>query len=122
MRAQGRLFRKSAIPSIECGPRRRRCGPRYSWFTTAAPGCWDPSSVGSQAFQHDLIEIAGGQNLFRDIDRETIQPALEEVISRKPDIIIETLSSIRDDREIAQRKKDWENLGLARARVYIESE
>ncbi|PYS52891.1 MAG: hypothetical protein DMG13_14720 [Acidobacteria bacterium] len=79
-------------------------------------------SVGSQAFQHDLIEIAGGQNLFGDIDRETIQPTLEEVIRRKPDIIIETLSSIRNDREIAQRKKDWETLGLARGRVYIESE
>src|SRR5437016_3634242 len=79
-------------------------------------------SVGSEAFQHDLIEIAGGQNLFSDVDRETLQPTLEEVISRRPDIIIETLSSIRDDREIAQRKRDWETLGLASRRVYIEGE
>jgi len=79
-------------------------------------------SVGSEAFQHDLIEIAGGQNLFSDVDRETLQPTLEEVISRRPDIIIETLSSIRDDREIAQRKRDWETLGLASGRVYIEGE
>ena len=79
-------------------------------------------SVGSEAFQHDLIQIAGGRNLFSDIDRETLQPTLEEVISRKPDIIIETLSSIKDDNEIAQRKKDWESLGLARGRIYIEAE
>ncbi len=79
-------------------------------------------SVGSEAFQHDLMEIAGGQNLFRDVDRETLQPTLEEVISRRPDIIIETLSSIRDDREIAQRKRDWGTLGLASGRVYIEGE
>jgi len=79
-------------------------------------------SVGSAAFQHDLIQIAGGQNLFSDIDRETLQPSLEEVIRRKPDIIIETLSSIHDDNEIAQRKRDWERVGLARGRIYIEGE
>ena len=48
-------------------------------------------SVGSKSFQHDLITIAGGQNLFADVASETIQPTLEEVISRRPEIIIETL-------------------------------
>ena len=79
-------------------------------------------SVGSRAFQHDLIEIAGGQNLFADVDRETIQPTLEEVISRKPDIIIETLPPPLTDSEAAQRKKDWERIGLTRDRVYVEAQ
>ena len=79
-------------------------------------------SIGTRAFQHDLIEIAGGKNLFADVDSETLQPSLEEVISRKPDIILETLPPPLNDTEIAQRKKDWENLGLAKGRIYIEGE
>jgi iron complex transport system substrate-binding protein len=79
-------------------------------------------SVGRRAFQHDLIEIAGGRNLFADVDQEAIQPTLEEVISRKPDIIIETLSPPLDPAEVAQRKKDWETLKLAKDRIYIEGE
>src|SRR5262249_51925843 len=71
-------------------------------------------SVGSRAFQHDLIEIAGGQNLFADVANETIQPALEEVISRKPDIVLETLSPPLRDSDVAQRKKDWESIGFHR--------
>src|SRR5205814_5158033 len=79
-------------------------------------------SVGSRAFQNDLIEIAGGQNLFADVNSETIQPTLEEVISRKPDIILETLSPPLKDAEVAQRKQDWESLGLAKGRTYVEGE
>ena len=79
-------------------------------------------SVGRKAFQHDLIEIAGGQNLFGDVDRETIQPTLEEVISRKPDIILETLAPGANESEVAQRKQDWGKLGLATGRIYIERE
>jgi iron complex transport system substrate-binding protein len=79
-------------------------------------------SVGRRAFQHDLIEIAGGHNLFGDVDQEAIQPTLEEVISRKPDIIIETLSPPLNPDEVAQRKKDWESLGLAKNRIYVEGE
>jgi len=78
-------------------------------------------TVGSRAFQHDLIEMAGGRNLFADVEAETLQPTLEEVISRKPDIIIETVPS-RERAEVAQRKKDWATVGLANGRVYIEAD
>ena len=78
--------------------------------------------MGNRAFQHDLIEIAGGRNLFADVDSETIQPTLEEVISRKPDIILETLSPPLKDAEVAQRKQDWQSLGLAKGRIYVEGE
>jgi iron complex transport system substrate-binding protein len=79
-------------------------------------------SVGALAFQHDLIEIAGGRNLFEDVETETLEPTLEEVISRRPDIIIETVPPSPEASEVAQRKSDWENLGLARHKIYVESE
>jgi iron complex transport system substrate-binding protein len=79
-------------------------------------------TVGAKAFQHDLIEIAGGQNLFADVDREALQPSLEEVLNRAPDIIIETLPPPVGEAEVTQRKQDWQKLGLAKGRVYIVAE
>ena len=79
-------------------------------------------SIGSLAFQHDLIKIAGGKNLFDDVAKEILQPTLEEVISRKPDIIMETLFPPLDDADVTRRKKDWTSLGLAKGRIYVEGE
>jgi iron complex transport system substrate-binding protein len=79
-------------------------------------------SVGARAFQHDLIEIAGGQNLFSDVDRETIQPSLEAVISRKPDIIFETLPPPLKTADVAQRRGDWASLGFREDQIYIEGD
>ena len=79
-------------------------------------------TIGSRAFQHDLIEIAGGLNVFGEVDVETFQPSLEEVLRRKPDIILETLSPPADPQEVEQRKRDWGRLGLPRERIYIEEE
>ena len=79
-------------------------------------------SAGRRAFQHDLIEMAGGRNLFDDVDQETVQPTLEEVISRRPDIIVETLSPPLKPAEVQQRENDWKRLGLAKGRIYIEGE
>jgi iron complex transport system substrate-binding protein len=79
-------------------------------------------TVGSLAFQHDLIKIAGGRNLFEDVDAETLEPTLEEVLSRRPDIIIETVPAPSQEADIRQRTKDWESIGLAKGRIYVEAE
>jgi iron complex transport system substrate-binding protein len=79
-------------------------------------------TVGNKAFQHELIELAGGENLFGDVDRETLQPSIEEVIKRAPDIIIETLPPPVDPKEALQRRQDWESLGLAHGRIHIVGE
>jgi cobalamin transport system substrate-binding protein len=83
-------------------------------------------SVGSKAFQHELIDIAGGKNVFADQDQEVLQPTLEEVIRRGPDIIIETIPPPATPAEIEQRRKDWESLkklpAVVHHRVYIVAE
>jgi iron complex transport system substrate-binding protein len=82
--------------------------------------------VGARAFQHELMEIAGGKNLFGDVDKEVVQPSIEEILSRAPDIIIETLPPGTRAEEVEQRKRDWhslENLPAAmNNRIYIVSE
>ncbi len=44
-------------------------------------------SVGSETFIHDLIEKAGGENVFQDITGYKVVD-LEEVIARNPEVII----------------------------------
>jgi iron complex transport system substrate-binding protein len=55
----------------------------------------DPGSLqniyanGGYGFLHDMIEIAGGRDLFADVKRENVQPSTEQILARRPDIIIE---------------------------------
>jgi iron complex transport system substrate-binding protein len=52
---------------------------------------YDPTSLwtaGALAWQHELIEISGGVNLFEDQDLEYFLSSAEAVIERNPDIMI----------------------------------
>jgi iron complex transport system substrate-binding protein len=52
---------------------------------------YDPTSLwtaGSQAWQNELFEKAGGVNIFADQDVEYFQSSAEAVISRNPDVIL----------------------------------
>jgi iron complex transport system substrate-binding protein len=83
-------------------------------------------SVGGKAFQNELIEIAGGENIFSDVDKEVMQPSIEAIMKRAPEIIIETLPSGLPDQEAERRKSDWNKLAKVPAvmnkRVFIIGE
>ena len=81
-------------------------------------------SGGKHSFFNELIEIAGGDNIFGDVDDDSLQPSLEEVLKRQPEVIIELVPSDRGDRtRIAERLNDWQKLDTVPAvkngRVYI---
>lgn len=44
---------------------------------------------GGRGFLHDMLELAGGDNAFKDIDRESVQVSTETVLARAPEVIIE---------------------------------
>ena len=44
---------------------------------------------GGRGFLHDMLEAAGGDNVFSDIDRESVQATAELILARKPDVILE---------------------------------
>jgi len=67
-------------------------------------------SIGKNAFQNELIEIAGGVNVFSDVDKEVMQPSIEAIVERGPEIIIETLPSGMPEGEAQRRVKDWNAL------------
>lgn len=44
---------------------------------------------GGVGFLHDMLGIAGGDNVFADVKTESVQASTEQIIARRPDVIIE---------------------------------
>jgi iron complex transport system substrate-binding protein len=44
---------------------------------------------GGRGFLHDMLEAAGGVNVFADISAESVQATSEMILVRKPDVILE---------------------------------
>ena len=44
---------------------------------------------GAVGFLHDLLEIAGGRNVFADVKRQSLQVSTETLLARRPDVIVE---------------------------------
>lgn len=44
---------------------------------------------GGYGFLHDMIEMAGGADVFGDVKRESVQASTEQILSRAPEVIVE---------------------------------
>jgi len=44
---------------------------------------------GGIGFLHDMLTAAGGDNVFADVKSEAVQATTEQIISRRPDVILE---------------------------------
>ena len=44
---------------------------------------------GGVGFIHDMVDTAGGRNIFADVKRESVQASLESILERAPEIILE---------------------------------
>ena len=44
---------------------------------------------GGYGFLHDMLDVAGGDNVFADVKAESVQASTEQVIARRPDAIVE---------------------------------
>jgi len=77
----------------------------------------DPASLrnvfasGGYGFLHDMLEIAGGRNVFADIKKQAVQASTEMLIAGKPDVIIELLygDSLKNA-NIATELRAWDVL------------
>ena len=66
---------------------------------------------GGRGFLHEMLEIAGGQNVFAEVDRESVQPSSETLIARAPDVILEVRTAgLLEQREVAQEQGVWSTL------------
>ena len=55
----------------------------------------DPASLrnvyasGGYGFLHDMLDVAGGTNVFGDVKQESVQVSTEQLLARRPEVIIE---------------------------------
>jgi iron complex transport system substrate-binding protein len=46
-------------------------------------------ATGGYGFLHDMVEAAGGDDVFADIKKQSVQATTELLLSRRPDVIVE---------------------------------
>lgn len=49
---------------------------------------------GGTGFIHDMVDAAGGRNVYADVPRESVQASLESILERAPDVILEVRASV----------------------------
>lgn len=78
---------------------------------------------GGVGFLHDLLEAAGGRNVFEDVRRESLQASTELFLTRSPEVIIELRSSSLEADAVETERAVWNRLASVPAvrqhRVHI---
>ncbi len=65
------------------------------------------TAIGPETFLNDLIEIAGGINIFHDVRGDYPQVSKETLLVRQPEVIIELHSEPMTDARRRQTVEDW---------------
>ncbi|MFO8144418.1 MAG: cobalamin-binding protein [Candidatus Syntrophosphaera sp.] len=77
-------------------------------------------SVSDDSFVGEVIEAAGGDNIFSTLERDYARIKAENVVTAKPDIII---CFSQDNRENILARKGWQDIpAIQNERVYFESD
>ena len=78
---------------------------------------------GGYGFLHDMLEAAGGANVFADVMRQSVEVSTEMMLARKPDVVIELwYGDLGKDLDLSRQAQAWNVLGAVPAvrnhRVY----
>lgn len=78
---------------------------------------------GGIGFLHEMLETAGGTNVFADVKRQSVQATTELILARRPDVIIELRGTPASNEELRAMRADWDPLKSAPAvrngRIYF---
>jgi iron complex transport system substrate-binding protein len=79
---------------------------------------------GGRGFLHDMLEAAGGVNVFADINAESVQASTELILTRAPEVIIELRTTEIGDGHNRQREiETWSTIASLPAvrnrRIYL---
>jgi iron complex transport system substrate-binding protein len=68
----------------------------------------DIYASGGTGFLHEMLEQAGGDNVFADISREAVQPSTETLLTRAPDVILEVRAAgLIEAKDVAAERNVW---------------
>lgn len=106
---------KEVEDSLEAVKTKIRGLPTRKVFLTLAHTPGDLTGLmttGPGTFLHELIEIAGGENIFSDVSGAYPQISKESLIKRQPEVLIEALPGGVSERKLKLLRKDWERLSM----------
>jgi len=123
-RVAGDIQRRLAVVSGGVAPVRL---PRTLLVFGREPGALRNMYVaGGRGFLHDMLAVAGGENVFADVPRESVQATTELLLARAPDVIIELREGpALTGADAAARQAEWARLAAVPAvktgRVHVLS-
>ena len=65
---------------------------------------------GGVGFIHDMVDAAGGANVFGDVARQAVQATSELILARRPEIIIELRSGVLTEADRTRELAAWNAL------------
>ena len=65
---------------------------------------------GGRGFIHDMLTVAGGDNVFADVQREAVQATTELILARRPDVILELRADPMTPDEERKEAATWNQL------------
>ena len=66
---------------------------------------------GGAGFLHEMLEVAGGDNIFADVRRESVQPSQETLLARTPDVVLELRAAgSLSAADLARERAVWSTL------------
>jgi iron complex transport system substrate-binding protein len=72
---------------------------------------WASGGVG---FLHELLQIAGGDNVMADVQREGLQVNVEQILARRPEVVLELRADARPDAD-REALRPWQTLSALTA-------
>lgn len=81
-----------------------------------------PFVAGGGAIYHEIIQMAGGKNLFADQPKPTVQVSAEQIIARNPEVLLlgDTASPVLPQSpELVRKRTGWQQIRAVRTgRIY----
>lgn len=65
---------------------------------------------GGVGFVHDIVEAAGGSNVFADVRLQAVQATTEQILARRPDVILELRAEPPAPDSLAREEEAWRAL------------
>ncbi len=79
-------------------------------------------TTGAGTFLHDIVELAGGRNVFADVSLPWPRISRESLLRRAPALVLDLQAVALDDTRRAALAADWQRLGFAPGQVRILEE
>ena len=102
-----RIFRYRDLREAGIGRRRFRIFVDNGGAVPLGRGIYASGGVG---FIHDMVTAAGGANVFADLQQEAVQATTEQIIARRPEVIIELVAEPMAPADVVKERTVWKSL------------